>query len=274
MSVDLGIGSTQNVMSRMNSTDRIRCVLLASLVISSVCAGSIALSGPASAARSPEPVDVIDVTDKRPGKLTTLTASFETVDGDDGSTFQVSFRDGGSDKEFTNGFGSVVNEHVTFEIYTDGDPSGEPERTASINGVTTPDNRTLQVDLDDSVDFNDGDVVQIVVENFRNPAKRDDYDASIRPTDGRPFTTESLSQADRLNIVGTGGPGAADTDEGVPDAVIAIEVRINSGVPGGEASRKPTTSEDPVINNWGLDLSEYTAVRSAFADANHHRIGA
>jgi hypothetical protein len=228
----------------MNSTERIRGVLLASLVISTVCAGSIVLASSASAASSPEPVDVIDVADKRPGEITTLTASFETVDGDDGSTFQVSFGDGVSEKTFTNGFGSVVYEDVTFEIYTDGDPAGEPERTASISGVTVPDSRTLQVDLDDSVDFNDGDVVQIVVENFQNPGKRDDYDASVIPTDGQLFSTEYLSRADRLNIVEMGGPDTADTEESVPDAVIGIEVRSDSDVPGGEVSGRPTTSED------------------------------
>jgi hypothetical protein len=230
-------------MSLTNSTERIRCVLLASLVISSLCAGSIVLSGSAAAATSPEPVDVVDVADRRPGELTTLTASFETVDGDDGSTFQVSFGDGVRGEAFTNGFGSVVHEDVTFEIYTDGDPSGEPERTASISGVTTPDDRTLQVDLDDSVDFNDGDVVQIVVENFRNPAKRDDYDVSIIPTDGQLFGTESLSRADRLNIVGIGGFDAAEPEESVPVAVIVVEARIDSDMPDREPSGRPTTPE-------------------------------
>jgi hypothetical protein len=257
----------------MSETEQIRGVLLASLVVSSLCAGSIVLSGSASAATSPEPVDVIDVADKRPGEFTTLTASFETVDGDDGSTFQVSFGDGVCDETFTNGFSSVAYEDVTFEIHTDGDPSGEPEMTASINEVTVPDDRTLQVDLDDSVDFNDGDVVQIVVENFQNPDKRDDYDASIIPTDGQLFTTECLSWADRLNIVGIGGPGAVATDESTPDAVIVIEVRSDSDVPGGEVSGRPTTSGDLVIDNRRLDLSHHMAVRSAFANANYHRLG-
>ena len=260
-------------MSLTNSTERIRCVLLASLVISSLCAGSIVLSGSASAATSPEPVDVIDVVDRRPGELTTLTASFETVDGDDGSTFQVSFGDGVRGEAFTNGFGSVVHDDVTFEIHTDGDPSGEPERTASISGVTTPDDRTLQVDLDDSVDFNDGDVVQIVVENFRNPAKRDDYDVSIIPTDGQLFGTESLSRADRLNIVGIGGSETAENEETVFDTAVILEVRLDSDMSGHEASGRPATSDDVATDNWRLDLSHDAAVCSVIADANQHTIG-
>ena len=116
-------------MSFTNSTERIRCVLLASLVISSLCAGSIVLSGSAAAATSPEPVDVVDVADRRPGELTTLTASFETVDGDDGSTFNISFGDGVRGEACNNGFDSVDQRNVTFTIYRDGDPSGSPNET-------------------------------------------------------------------------------------------------------------------------------------------------
>ena len=69
-----------------------------------------------------------------------------------------------------------------------------------ISDVTPPNATTLQVDLGDSVDFNDGDVVQIVVEDFRNPTSLDDYDPDILPTDGQEFSTKQLPLADKLNI--------------------------------------------------------------------------
>ena len=185
-------------------------------MITSVFGGTIALSGAGSATTNPTDVDLIDVADKRTGVTADLTVSFE-ADGENTNTVTITFGDGATNgNTFSNGFGAVGDGDVTFEIDRTGTPDSTAE-TRTIDSVTTrsPGDGTneLEVVIEDQADFNDGDLIQIIVEDFKTPDELDDYDATINPKNFESISTSSETNGDKLNINGIGPSSSGSGEE-------------------------------------------------------------